>query len=472
LKTAKSLKIARWLRRGLLALLLLWVTYEATMHQVLGGGKSPSIHALCPYGALESLYALAAAGTMIQKIYWGTFIILAVTVVIALLFRRSFCGLLCPFGALQELFARFGGKVFRKRPAVPARADKILRYLKYAVLVLTVVLAWRTGRLWMTSYDPYAAFGHITAIPETLAEDPLSIVSFILLGVTLLGSFIYDRFFCKYLCPAGAFYALVGKLSPTRIQRQDDLCIHCNLCSHVCPVNLDVAKLDHVTQMECLSCNECVAVCPKQGALEVRFARKKVHPLILLGIVAAVFFVPLGIAQAAGVLQVINEAPQAGEISTFAELKGFMTIAESAAALGLPETDLRAALDIPQDIPADTRMSQLSTLIEGYDFDAAKEAADEAAGHTLASEPDPSENEPAATASGSVSANPEAIDVTPVKGSMTIAEAAQAIGMDENAFYNLFQIPVSVDAATRMKDIANIVPGYDFSTVKELLKAG
>jgi len=133
---------------------------------------------------------------------------------------------------------------------------------------------------------------------------------------------------------------------------------------------------------------------------------------------------------------------------------------------------LRAALDIPQDIPADTRMSQLSTLIEGYDFDAAKEAADEAAGHTLASEPDPSENEPAATASGSVAANPEAIDVTPVKGSMTIAEAAQAIGMDENAFYNLFQIPVSVDAATRMKDIANIVPGYDFSTVKELLKAG
>ncbi len=36
---------ARWIRGGLLALLLLMVTYETIMHQLLGGGKAPSIHA-------------------------------------------------------------------------------------------------------------------------------------------------------------------------------------------------------------------------------------------------------------------------------------------------------------------------------------------------------------------------------------------------------------------------------------------
>ena len=459
---------ARWIRGGLLALLLIWVTYESIMHQVLGGGKSPSIHALCPYGALESLYAMLATGSFIQKIYTGTFILLVVTVAIALLFRRSFCGLLCPFGALQEFFARIGHKIWKKRPVVPASVDKYLRYLKYVTLILTVVMAWRLGRLWMTSYDPYAAFGHITAIPGTLAEDPLSIIGFILLGVTLLGSFVYDRFFCKYLCPAGAFYAVIGKVSPTKIVRNDDACIHCNLCTKACPVNLDVAKMNQVTSAECLNCNECVAVCPKKGALEIKTFKKTVSPLVMIALVAALFFVPIGIAQATGFYQVVNEAPSAGEIISFTELKGFMTIAESAVALGLSDEDLRAALKIPADIPADTRMSELSTLIEGYDFDVAKDEAAAAAGNgtTTAATAATAGETPQESASSSASK----IDVTSVKGSLTIADAAVAVGLSEKEFYELFKIPASVDSSTRMKDIGNVVAGYEFSAIKESLR--
>ncbi len=88
--------------------LLAWVTFESYMHQILGGGKAPSIHALYPFGALESLYALLFMGSFVKKIYSGTVILLVLTVVLAFLFRRSFCGLLCPFGTLQELFAKLG----------------------------------------------------------------------------------------------------------------------------------------------------------------------------------------------------------------------------------------------------------------------------------------------------------------------------------------------------------------------------
>jgi polyferredoxin len=122
--TMKRNNLARWIRGGLLAVLLIWLTFESIMHQVLGGGKSPSIHALCPYSALESLYALLISGSFIQKIYSGTLILLGVTILIAIFFRRSFCGLLCPFGALQEFFARIGKKLFKKRFTVPVKADK------------------------------------------------------------------------------------------------------------------------------------------------------------------------------------------------------------------------------------------------------------------------------------------------------------------------------------------------------------
>lgn len=93
------------------------------MHQILGGGKAPSVHTLCPFGAIESLYTLLFMGSFIQKIYSGTVGLLVLSIFIAVLFRRSFCGLLCPFGALQELFSFIGQKIFGRRLIVPVNID-------------------------------------------------------------------------------------------------------------------------------------------------------------------------------------------------------------------------------------------------------------------------------------------------------------------------------------------------------------
>jgi hypothetical protein len=45
-------KTARWLRLLVITGLLAWVTYESYLHQVLGCGKAPSVHALCPFGRI------------------------------------------------------------------------------------------------------------------------------------------------------------------------------------------------------------------------------------------------------------------------------------------------------------------------------------------------------------------------------------------------------------------------------------
>ena len=144
----KSIKI---IRGFILLLFLVFISYKAYMHQVLGGGSngSPSIHALCPYGGLESFYTLFTSGTFIQKIFSGTFVLFMITIIIGILFRRSFCGLICPFGALQEIFGLIGQKVFGKRFTMPEKVDRPLRYLKYIVLVITMIMAWITAGLWM-----------------------------------------------------------------------------------------------------------------------------------------------------------------------------------------------------------------------------------------------------------------------------------------------------------------------------------
>jgi hypothetical protein len=65
----KNNKLVKSLRYILLGVFLILITVEAYLHQLLGGGKAPSIHALCPYGALESLYSLIFGGTFIEKIF-------------------------------------------------------------------------------------------------------------------------------------------------------------------------------------------------------------------------------------------------------------------------------------------------------------------------------------------------------------------------------------------------------------------
>ena len=443
-------KVAKWSRILVLVGLLIWVTYESYMHQVLGGGKAPSIHALCPYGALESLYTLLLTGSFIKKIYSGTVVLLVLTVALAVLFRRSFCGLLCPFGALQEVFAKLGQKIFKKRFIIPQKIDQIFRYLKYVVLVLTVGMAWYYGSLWMAPYDPYAAFSHISVISSSIEEDPLVIFGFILLFITVAGSFFYDRFFCKYLCPAGAFYAIIAKISPTKIERNDSLCIHCKKCDKSCPVNIEIEKEERITTAECINCNDCVLACPVKGALEVKVARKTVHPIVMVILVVGLFFGTIGIAQLTDNFQILPLAVAQGEVIPIYEVKGYNTIEEATTLTGLTLEEVYQQLAIPKSVPKETQFKQISALVPEYSFDQAKANAGG------------SEAEGAASTPGT-------IDVSGIKGSMTIQEAMDSLSMASKDFYALFKIPETVPPQTILKEIVNLSPGYDFQQIKDEL---
>ncbi len=256
---------------------------------------------------------------------------------------------------------------------MPKSIDIPLRYLKYFILVLTIFAAWYFATLWMSPFDPYSAYAHISNIGGTLVEEPLAIIGFILLAVTLIGSIIYDRFFCKYMCPAGAFYALIGKFSPTYVERNDKLCIHCKACTKNCPVNIDVEKSDKIKHLECINCNECVNVCPKKGALEIKTFGKNISPLVILLVVVGLFFGTILLAQATGNFQTLPIELKAGEIIPISELRGSVTIEIASQQTGLSIEEIYSKLEIPLTVPKETMLKEIYTIVPGYDFHAAKE---------------------------------------------------------------------------------------------------
>jgi len=369
LKKNKMIKYLRW---SLLALFVVLISIGAYLHQKLGGAKAPSIHALCPFGGLESLYTFFTTGGFIQKIFSGTMILFAITLVIALIFRRSFCGLICPFGAIQEFFGKLGQGLFKKKFIMPKKLDKPLRYLKYVILVITVFYAWKTAGLWMAPYDPWSAYAHL---PEGLGSVwAESAVGLIILLITVIGSLVYDRFFCKYLCPMGAFYAIVGKFSPHRVVRDENKCINCGICTKKCPVNIDVQHLKEVKSSECLSCQTCVLNCPKEGALELRQGKNRISPLVTIIIVITLFFGAIFAFQAVGVYKLTPEALKAGQSIKYDEIKGYMTIEEAAEATKTDLKDFYSKFKIPENVPKNVKMKEIKNVSPGYEFDAVKES--------------------------------------------------------------------------------------------------
>lgn len=368
----KKQKLTKYFRWALLSLFVILITYASYLHQVIGGDKAPSIHALCPFGGLESLYQVFASGSFISKIFTGTMTLFALTLVIAILFRRSFCGLICPFGAIQEFFARLGLVIFKQRKVMPAVLDRPLRYLKYVVLVVTVIYAWKTAGLWMAPYDPWSVYGHLSEGLESVWNE--SAVGLILLLITVLGSLIYDRFFCKYLCPMGALYAIIGKLSPFKVVRNESTCVNCGICNKNCPMNIDVQHSLKISSAECINCQTCVLNCPKTDTLNSYAGQKTMKPLPVMVLLIALFFGSIYAAQAAGVYTITPGTLKAGDIIEYAEIKGYMSIEEAAAA---SNTELREFYDIfkiPSNVPAQTKMKEISEVSPGYDFDNAKDS--------------------------------------------------------------------------------------------------
>ena len=261
-------------------------------------GRPEAPAGLLPVGHFTSFFGMVRGGGWDTLLPAGLVIIIA-ALAVSLLFKRGFCGWICPLGTLWEAFALAGRKVMGKNIRIPRWLDlagRAFRYLLTALIVFALLVMVPVAEAVDFRSLPYMWVADIKTISMMIEPTYLLVILF-----AGLLSLLFGPVWCRYLCPVGGIYSAVGELSPCKVVRIDEACIHCGRCDTICHAFVAVESSRSVNDTECDGCMDCVRVCPAENCLEAKAVGRLViapwlWPVLAVGLWLAIF----GFAYATG----------------------------------------------------------------------------------------------------------------------------------------------------------------------------
>ncbi|MBF0252727.1 MAG: 4Fe-4S binding protein [Candidatus Omnitrophica bacterium] len=200
----------------------------------------------------------------INNLYWYSLLFFAIGLTIFA--GRFYCGWLCPFGSVLEVVH----KIVPYEIKVPVKIDRSLRLVKYFILVFILIIFLMFVNKNLAIFiigiiEPFATFFKMYGEP----------IVWIWVITVLIVSACISRFYCKYVCPLGAFFALLSRLSERLGLRKLNVilpngkCTGCRKAENNCQMNAveynEKEKRPIINNEECFMCNTCVDMCPTTG---------------------------------------------------------------------------------------------------------------------------------------------------------------------------------------------------------------
>lgn len=255
----------RWRNRRwavLVAVNLLFVVSFWLDIQILEGALTASrfvgFHLIDLNSALQ---VMLAHKHIIVNLVIGTATVLVLWL---LLGGRSFCSWVCPYHLVSELAEKLHLALARRELVSDHDFHRGLRTVFWLVFG---VLAWVTG------YTVFETLSPTGILSRALIYGPGLALAWVLLIVVFEVAYS-RRAWCRYVCPIGLTYGVVGTFSPVRVVYRLDRCVHELDCKKVClvPHVLDpvvrgrAAAATMPIGPDCTRCGLCVDACPS-GAL-------------------------------------------------------------------------------------------------------------------------------------------------------------------------------------------------------------
>ena len=274
---------------------------------------------------------LAVVAAIAGREVFTAFIWAAVTILVTVFLGRVVCGWVCPLGSVHQFFSWLFKKTKLLRPRKVVTGGLWWKYLVLVFVLVAAAVRPRRGRILRSALVPHPdrdderparlrpgiADGHrdsltasgLEGIGDALTQglEKLTVnatfqqgffIGLIFLGLIAL-NLVRERFWCRFVCPAGAFLGLVSRANVFKLKVDEDKCIKCNLCTIHCETQAHPYPEKMWKGSECVYCETCAAICPTAAITFPAKAKREPLPAvdlsrrkILLASFLAVFSVP------------------------------------------------------------------------------------------------------------------------------------------------------------------------------------
>ena len=268
-----------------------------------GHGRSDIVEIFCPIGGFYSLIMWIKTG-FIDHLHPAGMIFILAGIITTLFFMKGFCGWICPVGTLLDGLTFTRGKIFHQNVPdipIPSRSktllEALLSLIKFAIMIVLVYFILRLpGQIMPMIYQN-------AVLPEDVSLYKFWIDAFKgghnltlrIIGGILIFSYFIPRFWCRYLCPLGAFYGIFNIFSFLRIKKENN-CTNCKLCDKECPMGLSPYTSKLLNNTRCIACLNAVEKCPGHSLSISFFGFYKLKPIIYPVILVLLYLGIIGFA--------------------------------------------------------------------------------------------------------------------------------------------------------------------------------
>jgi len=286
--------------------LFLFLLFETGFRGSFSAGESDRVRVELPVEAYLLTDPFVAAMTVLstKTVYRGLAWSIG-TIAITLVVGRVFCGWICPFGTLHHFFSWIFPSRYLKggRRVEQNKTHPIRQKLKYYLMV-AFLLAAATGSAIGGLFDPICVAVRAIGLGVMPAAQYISgrttdlvyehgsggmqrgadsandfmaatvwqnkqfyfhqtwFIVTLLIGILFMNRFV-PRFWCRVLCPLGAFLGVFAKFSLFGMEKDHKKCTDCNLCLVHCQGADSPQGGVKWQQAECHMCMNCESACPE-----------------------------------------------------------------------------------------------------------------------------------------------------------------------------------------------------------------